>query len=132
MWMLDTNACVALLNGSSTALAERLAARRPSEVRLCAVVKAELLFGARKSERAADNLRLLEAFFARFASLPFDDAAAEQYGRLRHDLQRAGTVIGPNDLMIAAIALEVDFILVTNNVGEFSRVLGLKVDDWTA
>lgn len=131
MWMLDTNACVALLNGSSAALADRLAAQRPSEIRLCAVVKAELLFGARKSERAADNLRLLETFFARFTSLPFDDAAAEQYGRLRHDLQRAGTLIGPNDLMIAAIALAADFILVTNNVGEFSRVLGLKVDDWT-
>lgn len=132
MWMLDTNACVALLNGSSAALADRLAAQRPSEIRLCAIVKAELLFGARKSERAADNLRLLEAFFARFASLPFDDAAAEQYGRLCHDLQRAGTLIGPNDLMIAAIALAADFILVTNNVGEFSRALGLKVDDWTA
>lgn len=130
MWILDTNACVALLNGSSASLAGRLAHHRPSEIRLCAVVKAELLFGARKSARAADNLRLLEAFFSRFRSLPFDDACAEQYAVIRHDLQRAGTPIGPNDLMIAAIAMANDGVLVTHNVRDLSRVLGLKTEDW--
>jgi tRNA(fMet)-specific endonuclease VapC len=130
MWLLDTNACIALLNGSSARLAERLARHRPSEIRLCAVVKAELLYGAFKSERAAENLRLLESFIARFVSLPFDDACADQYARMRHDLQRAGTPIGPNDLMIAAIAMANELTLVTHDVREFSRVLGLKIEDW--
>jgi tRNA(fMet)-specific endonuclease VapC len=130
MWLLDTNACVALLNGTSAALAKHLAHHRPSEIRLCAVVKAELLFGARKSERVAENTRLLDAFFTRFVSLPFDDAGAVEYARLRHDLQASGTPIGPNDLMIAAIAVAQNLTLVTHNVREFSRVVGLKVEDW--
>jgi len=130
MWLLDTNACVALLNGSSASLAERLASRRPSEIRLCSVVKAELLFGARRSERSPDNLRLLDTFFARFASFPFDDRCATEYARVRHDLQGSGTPIGPNDLMIAAIAVSNDVTLVTHNVREFARVAGLKVEDW--
>lgn len=130
MRLLDTNACIALLNGTSRSLAARLARHRPSDVRLCAVVKGELLFGARKSTRAAENMRLLDAFFARFVSLPFDDACADRYAALRHELQRDGTPIGPNDLMIAAIAMANDLVLVTHNVGEFARVLGLKVEDW--
>lgn len=94
------------------------------------MVKAELLFGARKSERVADNLRLLEAFFARFVSHPFDDASAVEYARLRQDLRASGTPVGPNDLMIAAIAVAQDLTLVTHNVREFSRVAELKVEDW--
>jgi len=130
VWLLDTNACIALLNGSSTGLAEQLAQHRPSEMRLCSAVKAELLFGARKSERAADNLRLLDAFFARFASLPFDDSCADPYAKLRQELALAGTPIGPNDMMIAATALASGATLVTHNVREFSRVVGLKVESW--
>lgn len=130
MWMLDTNACIALLNGTSAKLVEQLASRRPSEIRLCSVVKAELLFGAHKSERSGDNLRLLETFFARFASFPFDDRCAVECARLRHDLHLGGTAIGPNDLMIAAIAVANDVTLVTHNEREFARVVGLKVEDW--
>lgn len=130
MWLLDTNACIALLNGSSRPLADRLARQRPSQIRLCSVVKAELLFGARNSDRVADNLRLLDNFFERFVSLPFDDDCADAYARTRVDLQRAGNPIGPNDLMIAAIAIAGDATLVTHNTGEFARVVGLKVEDW--
>ena len=130
MYLLDANACIRLLNGTSSRLAERLQATPRSQVRLSSIVRAELLFGARRSSRVADNLRLLEAFFATVASLPFDDRCAEEYGLLRAELERAGTPIGPNDLLIAATARANGCTLVTHNVREFSRVSGLLYEDW--
>lgn len=130
MYLLDTNACIRILNDTAPWLISRLRQHRPSEVLLCSVVKAELLYGARKSARPAENLRLLQAFFEPFPSLPFDDPCAERYGTIRSDLHRAGTPIGPHDLMIAATALANDLVLVTHNVGEFSRVVGLRLEDW--
>jgi tRNA(fMet)-specific endonuclease VapC len=94
------------------------------------VVKAELLYGARKSERSAHNLRVLERFFAQFRSLSFDDACAQQYGMIRAELERGGKPIGPYDMMIAATAIVAGLTLVTHNTDEFSRVTGLKWADW--
>jgi tRNA(fMet)-specific endonuclease VapC len=130
MHLLDTNACIALLNGTSPALAGWLQRRVPSDVCLCSVVKAELLFGAHNSERANENLRLLDRFFAPFRSLPFDDAAAGHYGAIRKDLQSRGLPIGANDLMIAAIATSNEVTLLTANVREFSRIIGLRLESW--
>ena len=132
LWVLDTNACIRVLNGTSAPLVERMRGTDPAHIALCSVVKAELLYGARKSSRRADNLRLLERFFTPLASLPFDDACAEQYGVVRTELEAAGTPIGPNDLMIAATALASDATLVTHNHHEFSRVPGLRLEDWEA
>ena len=89
-----------------------------------------MYYGAYKSARRDANLALLAKFFDQFVSLPFDDASAEAYGRLRAELARRGTPIGPNDLMIAAIALAYDLTLVTHNTAEFSRVPGLRLEDW--
>jgi len=130
MYLLDTNACIRILNGTSSPLIEHLRAVPRSLVRLSSVVKAELLYGARKSTRMAENLRLLERFFDTIASLPFDDSCAEEYGLLRDELDRAGTPIGPNDLLIAATARAHRAILVTHNVREFSRVAELRIEDW--
>lgn len=130
MYLLDTNACIRILNGTSTSLSARLRVASRSMVRLSSVVKAELLFGARKSSRVAENLRLLERFFDTIASLPFDDRCAEEYGLLREELDRAGTPIGPNDLLIAATARAHRAVLVTHNVREFSRVADLRLEDW--
>lgn len=132
MLLLDTNACIAILNSSPTSVIDRLRSRRPSEIRLCSVVKAELIYGARRSARAPQNLRHLAQFFDSFASLPFDDACAERGGAIREELSRRGQSIGPNDLLIAAIAVTHDLELVTHNVAEFSRVMGLRVVDWEA
>jgi len=132
VYLLDTNACIRVLNESSEPLIARLAQHDPSELNLCAIVKAELLFGARRSERVAENLALLAAFFAPFRCLPFDDACAEEYATIRADLARAGTPIGPNDLIIAATARAHGLVLVSHNVDEFSRVAGLHVEDWEA
>jgi tRNA(fMet)-specific endonuclease VapC len=101
------------------------------DIIFCSVVKAELFFGAYRSSRRVDNLRLLTILFQQFASLPFDDAAAEVYRRIRADLAARGTPIGPYDLMIAAIALANNLILVTHNTREFARVAGLILEDWT-
>ena len=99
-------------------------------LRVCSVVKAELLYGARRSHRVAQNLANLDRFFTPLTSLAFDDACAAEYGLLRADLSHAGTPIGANDLMIAAIARHHDLTVVTHNFDEFSRVVGLRVEDW--
>jgi tRNA(fMet)-specific endonuclease VapC len=130
MYLLDTNACIRVLNGSSAPLIARLRRHAPSEIRVSSVTRAELLYGARRSARVAENLRLLGSFFAPLVSLPFDDACAEEYGALRATLAAAGQPIGPNDLLIAATVLAHDLTLVTHNLREFSRIAGLKIEDW--
>jgi tRNA(fMet)-specific endonuclease VapC len=130
MYLLDTNACIRILNNSSAAVVARFGRESPATIRLCSVVKAELLYGARKSRRVAATLKSLDRFFDPIVSLPFDDAAADEYGVIRAQLERAGTPIGANDLMIAAIARHHDLTLVTNNLDEFCRIAALRIDDW--
>jgi tRNA(fMet)-specific endonuclease VapC len=86
----------------------------------------------RGDANVARTLTEVRAFCGRFASLPFDDDAADEYGKLRAHLASSGQMIGPNDLMIASIALARGLILVTHNVREFARVPGLVVEDWQA
>lgn len=128
--LLDTNICVGWLNGADATLRKKIEHAPVGDVFICSVVKAELLYGARKSARVSQNLERLEAFFSGLASLPFDDEAAEVYGTVRAVLERQGTVLGPNDLMIAAIALATDTTLVTRNDREFRPVVGLRVQVW--
>ena len=130
MYLLDTNACIRLLNDSSVALVSRLRQHSPNEITLCSVVKAELIYGAYHSARAAENLRLLNRFFEPFVSLPFDDRCSQAYGRIRNELEQTGTPIGPNNLMIAATAMASDLTLVTANTREFGRVVGLLLENW--
>ena len=97
---------------------------------MCSIVVGELLFGALRSQDVAKNLGDVRTFCAGFQSLSFDDGDAEEYARVRADLATKGTPIGPNDLLIAAVALKNGLTLVTHNTGEFSRVVGLSLDDW--
>lgn len=129
-YLLDTNACIQFLNKRNSAVPRRLALASREEIGICQIVKAELYYGAYKSSRRSENLALLAKFFGQFDSLPFDDAAAEAYGRIRAELTRRGTPIGPNDLMIAAIALAYNLTLITHNTAEFSRVPDLRLEDW--
>lgn len=103
---------------------------KPKEIRLCCVVKAELYFGAYRSSRKRDNLALLETLFKIYASLTFDDLAAKIYGKIRAKLAATGTPIGPNDLLIASVALANNAVLITHNTGEFQRARGLKFEEW--
>ena len=99
---------------------------------LCSVVVGELLFGVERSDpahRPNTGLRVNQ-LRQQFTSLPFDDAAAEQYGRIRAELTLRGLLIGGNDMLIAAIALAQGCTLVTHNTAEFSRIAGLVTEDW--
>ena len=129
--LLDTNSCVEhLRRGAASPVTAKLATVPVGSVVLCSVVVAELHYGAHRSARIAETLGQVQAFCSRFQSLPFDDPAAEVYGRIRAHLTANGSNIGPNDLFITAIALANDLTLVTNNTGEFVRVPGLKLEDW--
>lgn len=102
------------------------------ELVLCSVVKAELLFGVYARACLSENLQRTLRFFEGFPSLPFDDQCAARYGELRAFLRQKGSLIGPNDFLIAATALAHGATLVTHNTAEFSRVPGLLLEDWEA
>ena len=129
-YLLDTNACVECLRNRNAGVVARFQSCSPREVRLCSVVIAELCYGAYKSPKPAANLTLVQTFAAPLITIAFDDLAADVYGRIRADLERRGQAIGPNDTMIAAIALANGLTLVTHNTAEFSRVNGLLIEDW--
>ena len=129
-WLLDTSACIAFLRGQDEAVRQAILGREPDQLRVCSVVRAELEFGARRSNRVEDNLQRVRSFCAAMQSLPFDDEAAERYGLIRVQLEREGRTIGANDLLIAAIGLAADATLVTKNAAEFRRVAGLRVEVW--
>jgi tRNA(fMet)-specific endonuclease VapC len=131
-YLLDTNTCIGWLRQNQPEIVARIQAQTPTDIILCSVVVAELLFGVERSDpahRARTALRV-EQLRQRFLSLPFDDAAAEHYGRIRADLTARGLTIGGNDMLIAAIALANSCTLVTHNTAEFSRVPDLVIEDW--
>ena len=131
-YLLDTNPCVRYLTGRSDPLRRRVDAAGDADIVLCSVVLGELCYGAAKSLSPQTTLERQWEFVSRFRSLPFDDAAARAYGPIRADLERSGTMIGANDLMIGAIALANGLTLVTHNLNEFKRIPGLHVEDWEA
>lgn len=130
MYLLDSNVCIHLLNERHPSIEQNFLSRSPFEIALCSIVKAELFFGARKSQRVDANLQRLQLFFVPLASLPFDDRCADEYGLIRADLTAQGRLIGPNDMLIAAVARVHNAVLVTHNTIEFCRIQGLRLDDW--
>ena len=110
----------------------RIAATAPRDLATCTIVEAELRFGALKAVDPNAQVVRVEGFLSALTILPFDSDAAREYARLRAHLERAGTPIGPNDLMIAFIALSRNLTLVPHNLTEFARVPGLFVQDWEA
>ena len=131
-YLLDTNPCVRYLNGSSEVLRHRIDEAEPGFMAVCSIVKAELFYGAMKSQNPGRVLEMQQRFLSGYASMPFDDAAARQYGVIRAELEKAGSPIGANDLLIAAIAVANNLVLVTHNTREFSRVSRLELEDWEA
>ncbi|MFV0360205.1 type II toxin-antitoxin system VapC family toxin [Tropicimonas sp.] len=129
--LLDTNAVISLLARRSEALLRRVEASEPGSLAVSSVVAHELYFGAYRSEKIAFNLETLRLLFADLAILDFDREDARVAGEIRAELKRRGTPIGPYDTLIAGQAMARDLILVTNNVGEFSRIAGLRVEDWS-
>lgn len=130
-YLLDTNVLVQLLRPRhAQQMLSRLEPLGDDDAVICSVVRLELVAGALRSEHPDKNSTLVEQLLGNFDSLPLDDSAADQAGRLRANLERAGTPIGPNDLLIAGIALSHNLILVTHNAAEFERVPGLRIEDW--
>ena len=129
-YLLDSNAWIAFLRRPGSPVVARLQARLPADIRVCSVVVAELLYGCLRSAQPAANLAAVRALLAPYVSLPFDDAAADQFATIRRHLETLGTPIGPYDLQIAAIALVHGCTVVTRNQAEFGRVPGLLPEDW--
>ncbi|MHC5672948.1 PIN domain-containing protein [Nostoc sp.] len=119
IYLLDTNACIVYLNRPMYGVRQKIQSLSPQDVAVCSVVKAELFYGAMRSNNTTRTLALQEAFLNNFVSLPFDDSAATIYGRIRAELAAIGTPIGPYDLQIAAIAMANNLILVTHNTREY-------------
>lgn len=127
-YLLDTNACIALLNDSSPALSARARLHPPAEIGLPSPVVFELFYGAYKSTQTTRNLELLDRMV--FETVPFDAADARVAGSIRNQLEADGCPIGPYDLLIAGQALARELILVTANIREFQRVGGLDCENW--
>lgn len=130
-YLLDTNLCIRVLRDRPVGLRVRFNTEA-SGLCMSDVVFYELLFGAEKSAKPAENRAAVEHFAARLSVLPFDSAAAAHAANIRAKLERRGASIGAYDLMIAGHARSRGLIVVTSNLREFSRVEGLRSEDWLA
>jgi tRNA(fMet)-specific endonuclease VapC len=128
-YLLDTNAAIALMKEHPQLLSHVRRVGR-SALWICAPVEAELWFGVAKSTKQEQNRARLFTLLAWLPSLPFSGHATRQFGDIRAYLASQGTPIGPYDLQIAAIAIANDMTVVTHNTREFTRVPGIKLEDW--
>ncbi len=129
-YMLDTNVCVDMLRGNARSTIDRITRNEIDRTCISAITLAELMYGAWRSNNPERNERAIVEFCAALDVIPFTDLAATSYGRVRANLERSGKPIGPMDTLIAAHALALNVILVTNNEREFRRVDELVVEKW--
>lgn len=129
MYLLDTNTVIYFFKGMGD-VAKRLLRAPPREVGVPTVVVYELAFGVQRSSASSKRVRQLEDFLREVRILPFGADEAWHASALRFELETKGCPIGPYDVLIAATALAHNHILVTHNLKEFSRVPGLRVEDW--
>ena len=127
---LDTDICVFAIRGKYPEIRERITASPPERIKIPSIVKAELLTGASRSHQPTKAHSVVEYFLSPFEIVPFDDASSVIYSQIRHDLEKKGHPIGPNDLLVAATTLAHRGTLVTHNTKEFSRIPDLKLLDW--
>jgi len=130
-YMLDTDICIYIIKRKPAGVIKRLMKSRISQIGISSITLSELEYGVAKSSKPEQNQIALAQFLAPMEILSYGDEAALQYGRLRAFLEKQGTPIGSLDMLIAAHALSIDCILVTNNEKEFGRVPNLKINNWT-
>ena len=130
-YMLDTDTCSYIMKRSSDAVLKRLQNVPVNDVCISVITKSELLFGVEMSPRREQDEAALSAFLRYVEVLDFRDEASADYARIRADLKKTGTMIGANDLFIAAHARCLGLTLVTNNTSEFERVNDLAMENWT-
>jgi len=130
MYMLDTDICIYIIKRKPRSALKRLECLQPGQLPMSAITFAELMNGAKKSKQVEANVAKLNELGELMQILPFDQKTAVFYGDVRSTLEKKGNIIGSNDLLIAAHALSLDLILVSNNEKEFKRVDGLKIENW--
>ena len=130
-YMLDTDTCSYIMKRSNSVLLYRLQKTSVDDVCMSVITKAELLFGVEMSPRRQQDKLALEGLLTYVESLYFPDEAATHYAEIRAELKKRGTMIGANDLFIAAHARSLGLTLVTNNTQEFERVDNLAIENWT-
>ena len=131
-YMLDTNICIYLINKRPGQVFEKFKTLKVGDVCISTVTFSELMYGVRKSQHPEKNRAALSEFLSPIDIIAFDEVAADCYGEIRATLEKEGIPIGPLDMMIAAHAKSSGDVLVTNNIREFSRVKGLKIEDWVS
>ena len=128
-YLLDTNIVIYVMKNRPTMVAERFV-QHQGQLAISAITLMELVYGAEKSGQPERNLREIAGFTARLEVLPYEEIAATHTGQIRAELATAGTPIGPYDQMIAGHARSLGLILVSNNLREFERVTGLRMENW--
>ena len=130
MYMLDSDICIYIIKGKPAGVSKRFQRLQPGDLAMSVITFAELMNGAMKSRRIEENVAKLNEM-AELLEIPaFDRRAAAVYGEVRSNLEKRGEVIGSYDLLIAAHAISLDLVLVSNNEKEFRRVKGLKMENW--
>ena len=132
MYFLDTNTCIYFLNGRYISVINKFKQIKADNIIIPSIVKAELLFGAEKSQKRTENIKILTRFLETFETADFNSESAKHYARIRSNLESSGTAIGPNDLLIASIVIANNGILITHNTREFSRIPDLHFEDWVS
>ena len=130
-YMLDTNICIYCIKKKPPEVLNKFLQCNPDDICISSITYSELMHGIEKSQAVEKNRLALALFLSPIQILPFDAEAAEAYGKIRADLEKRGTPIGPMDMLIAGHAKAEKLILVTNNTREFNRVNDLVVEDWT-
>lgn len=130
-YMLDTNICIYAIKHKTETVIKNFLSHEPEEMCISAITYAELMYGVEKSMAIEKNGIALSLFLSPLTILEFQASAAEEYGKVRAELETKGMPIGPMDLLIAGHARSEGLILVTNNTREFCRVEGLVVENWT-
>ena len=129
-YLLDTNICIYSIKHKPEQVFLRLQDHEPADICISSVTYAELAHGVEKSQAIEKNRLALALLLSNIEILNFDANAAESYGKIRADLEKQGTPIGPLDMMIAGHAKSLNYTVVTNNTKEFNRVPGLKFENW--
>ena len=128
--MLDTNICIYIIKNKPQNVKEKFESFEVGDLCISSITVSELMYGAYKSQHTTKNLKALEHFLMPFDIVDYDYNAALAYGKIRADLEKKGQVIGNMDMQIAGHALSLDMTVVTNNMKEFERVVGLNLDNW--
>lgn len=130
-FMLDTNICIYIIKQKPVKVLKRFTQYSPGDILISSVTIAELRYGAEKSLHVRQNHEALSGFIVPLEIADFDEKAAEEYGKVRAHLEKKGQTIGSMDMLIGAHALSIGATLVTNNIKEFKRISGLKIENWT-